>query len=53
MKNISPTTIPHFHGLSIGDLETLLFELSIISRTYDYTDDEKKLKFLPSTLKDA
>ena len=53
MKNISPSTLPHFHGLTIEDPDTFLFEFVVICQTYDYTDDEKKLKICPSTLRYA
>ena len=53
MKNISPSALPHFHGLTKKDLETFLFEFVVICRTYDYTNDEQKLKLFPSTLKNA
>ena len=35
MKNISPTTLPHFHGLTSKDLGTFMFELVVFCRTYD------------------
>ena len=53
MKNISPSALPHFHGLTTEDPDTFLFEFVVICRTYDYTNDEKKLKVFPSTFKDA
>jgi len=53
MKNISPSALPHFHGLTIEDPDTFLFEFAIICRTYDYIDDEQKLKLFPSTLEDS
>ena len=53
MKNISSSTLHHFHGLTTKDPDTFLFEFVVICQTYDYTDDEKKLKLFPSTLKDA
>jgi hypothetical protein len=53
MKNISPSALPHFHGLTTEDPDTFLFEFVVICRTYDYAEDEKKLKLFPSTLKDA
>ena len=53
MKNISPSTLPHFHGLTTEDPDTFLFEFVVLYRTYDYAEDEKKLKLFPSTLKDA
>ena len=53
MKNISPSVLPHFHGLTTEYPNTFLFEFVVICRTYDYAEDEKKLKPFPSTLKDA
>lgn len=53
MKNISPSALPHFHGLTTKDPDTFLFEFVVICRTYDYAEDEQKLKLFPSTLKDA
>ena len=53
MKNISPSTLPHFHGLTKKDLDTFLFKFVAIYQTYDYAEDEKKLKLFRSTLKDA
>ena len=41
MKNIRPSTLPHFHGLTIEDPDTFLFEFDVICQTYDYTVDEK------------
>ena len=40
MKNISPSALPHFQGLTSEDLDTFLFEFVVICRTYDYTTDE-------------
>ena len=40
MKNISPSTLPHFHGLTSEDPDTLMFEFSIVCRTYDYTSND-------------
>ena len=53
MKNINPSSLPHFHGLTTEDPDTLLFAFAVLCRTYDYTEDEQKLKLFPSTLKDA
>ena len=53
MKNISPSALPHFHGLTTEDPNTFLFEFAVLCRTYDYAKDEQKLKLFPSTLKDA
>jgi hypothetical protein len=53
MKNINPSSLPHFHGLVYEDPDTFLFEFAVICRTYDYTTNEQKLKIFPSTLKDS
>lgn len=53
MKNISPSSLPHFNGLTLEDPDTFLFEFFVIYKTYDYTYDDKKLKLFPSTLKDV
>lgn len=53
MKNISPSTLPNFHGLRSEDYETFLFEFEVLCRSYDYLDDAQKLKLFPTTLKDA
>ena len=46
MKNISPSALPHFHGLTTEDPDTFLFEFDVICQTYDYIDDEKKIKIV-------
>lgn len=53
MKNISPSTLPHFHGLTTEDPNTFLFEFVVICRIDDYVKHEKKLKLFPSTLMDG
>ena len=53
MKNISPSSLPQFCGLTTKDLNNFLFEFFVICQTYDYADDEQKLKLFPSTLNDA
>ncbi len=53
MNNISPSALPHFHGLTTEDPNTFLFQFIVICQTYDYAEDEQKLKLFPSTLKDA
>ena len=40
MKNIRPFSLPHFHGLTIEDPDTFLFEFVVICQTYDYNNDE-------------
>jgi len=52
MKNISPSSLLHFHGLTSDDLDTFLFEFVVVYRNYDYTSDDQKLKLFPSTFKD-
>jgi hypothetical protein len=53
MKNINPSSLPHFHGLVSEDPDTFLFEFAVICKTYDYTTDEQNIKLFPSTLKDS
>jgi len=53
MKNISPSSLPHFHGLTLEDLDTFFFEFVVICRSYGYINDKQKLKLFPSTLKDG
>ena len=53
MKNISPSALPHFHGFTTEDPNTFLFEFVVLCRTYDYDEDEQKLKLFSSTVKDA
>ena len=48
MKNISPSSLPHFHGLTLEDPDTFLFEFVVICRTYDYTSNDQKLNLFPS-----
>lgn len=52
MKNISPLTVPHFHGLNSEDLDTFMFEFVVVCRTCDYASDDQKLKLFPFNLKD-
>ena len=40
MENISPSTLPHFHGLTLEYPDTFLFDFAIICKNYDYTNDE-------------
>ena len=53
MKNISPSALPHFHGITSEDPETFMFEFAVVFRTYVYTFDDQNLKLFPSTLKDV
>lgn len=50
MKNISPTSLPHFHGFTSKDLDTFMFEFVVVYRTYYYASDDQKLNLFPSTL---
>jgi hypothetical protein len=52
MKNINPTTLPHFHGMITKDPSTFLFEFEVLYRTYDYKNDAQKMILFPSTLKE-
>ena len=52
MKNIPPSALPHFHGMSSEDLDSFLFEFDILCRNYNYILDAQKLKLFPATLKE-
>jgi len=39
MKNINPSILPTFHGMSIEDPNAFLFEFDILCRSYNYIDD--------------
>ena len=51
MKNIPPSVLPNFYGMSTEDLDAFMFEFDILCRTYGYTDDIHKLRLFPATLK--
>ena len=53
MKNFSPSTLQHIHGLTYDSIETFMFEFFVVYRTYEYASDDQNLKLFPSTLKDA
>jgi len=53
MKDIIPTSLPHFHGLISEDPGMVMFEFVVVCRTYAYTYDEQKLNLFSSTLKNA
>ena len=51
MKNIPPSILPNFYGMTSEDPDSFLFEFDILCRTYGYTDDTHKLHLFPTTLK--
>jgi hypothetical protein len=53
MKNIPPLFLPNFRGMVTEDQDDFLFEPDILCRSYNYVDDEQKLKLFPATLKDS
>ena len=53
MKNIPPSALPHFHGMSSEDPDSFLFEFDILCRSYNYILDAQKLKLFPATLKES
>ena len=53
MKNIPPSALPHFHGMTSEDPDFFLFEFDILCRSYNYIRDAQKLKLFPVTLKDS
>lgn len=44
MKNIPPSVLPNFYGMSTKDPDAFMFEFDILCRTYGYTDDIHKLR---------
>ena len=53
MKNIPPSTLPDFHGMTSEDPDSFLFKFDILCRSYNYVRDAQKLKLFPTTLKDS
>ena len=53
MKNIPPSALPYFSGVSSEYLDAFLFEFDVLCRSYDYSSNAQKLKLFPTTLKDA
>ena len=53
MKNIPPSTLPHFHGMTFEDPDSFLFKFDILCHSYNYIRDAKKLKLFPATVKDS
>jgi len=53
MKNIPPSVLPNFHGMSSEDLDSFMFKFDILCRTYCYTNDTHKIRLFPTTLKAA
>jgi hypothetical protein len=51
MKNIPPSVLPNFFGLTTEDPDSFMFEFDIVCRTYGYTSDAQKLCLFPATLK--
>ena len=53
MKNINPSILPTFHGMTTEDLDAFPFEFDILCRSYNYVNDSQKLKLFPATLKNV
>ena len=53
MKNINPSILPTFHGMSTEDPDSFLLEFDILCRSYNYINDAHKLKLFLAPLKDA
>jgi hypothetical protein len=51
MKNIPPSVLPNFFGMSTEDPNAFMFEFFIICLTYGYTNDAQKLRLFSATLK--
>lgn len=52
MKNIPPSTLPNFCGVSSEDPDAFLFEFIVFCRSYDNYSNSQKLKLFPAILKD-
>jgi len=53
MKNIPPSVLHNFYGMSTKDPDSFMFDFDILCRTYGYTNDTHKLCLFPATLKVA
>ena len=51
MKNIPPSTLPYFHGMSTEDPDSFLFEFYILCCSYNYVNNANKLKLFQADLK--
>ena len=51
MKNIPPSTLPHFHGMTSEDPDSFLFKFDILCHSYNYIIDAQQLKLFPTILK--
>jgi hypothetical protein len=43
MKNISPLVLPNFNGFPSEYMDTFLFQLDVLCKSYNYTLDAHKL----------
>ena len=53
MENIPLSSLPSFQGMDVEDTNTFMFKFDVLCRSYDYTSDAQKLKFVLATLKGA
>ena len=53
LKSIPSTILPKFYDLISEDRETILFRFDIFYKSYDYATNAYKMKFSPSTIKEA
>ena len=53
MKNIPPSSLPHFHGKVYEDPNSFLFKFDTLGRSYDYSTNAHLLKLFHETLKDS
>ena len=51
MKNMNPSILPTFHGMTTEDSDAFLFEFDILCISYNYVHDAQKLKLFHTTLK--
>jgi len=53
MKNIHPSALASFHGISSEDPNAFLFEFNVLCMSYDFSSNGQKLNPFPTTLKDV
>jgi len=51
MNNISHSALSKFHGLSKEEIDTFLFKIDVLCRSYDYVKYAQKMKIFLATLK--
>jgi hypothetical protein len=53
MKNIPPSSLPHFSWLRSEDMNAFRFEFGVLFHGYNYSSDFQKINLFPTSLKDV